>query len=80
MFNIIVMGYILKFIDEVIFFERLNLIYKNYKLYDDLRVEVEDIKKKFEERKVIERVKGIVMVKYILLEEEVYKKMCDLSM
>ena len=36
--NTIVMGYILKPIDEEIFLERLNLIYKNYKLYDDLRI------------------------------------------
>lgn len=78
--NTIVMGYILKPIDEAIFLERLNLIYKNYKLYDDLRIEVEDTKKKLEERKVIERAKGIVMSKYTLSEEEAYKKMRDLSM
>ena len=71
---------ILKPIDESIFLERLNLIYKNYKLYDDLRIEVEDTKKKLEERKVIERAKGIVMAKYTLSEEEAYKKIRDLSM
>ena len=78
--NTIVMGYILKPIDESIFLERLKLIYKNYKLYDDLKKEVEETKKKLEERKVIERAKGIVMAKYILSEEEAYKKMRDLSM
>ena len=78
--NTIVMGYILKPIDESIFLERLKLIYKNFKLYDDLKKEVEETKKKLEERKVIERAKGIVMVKYTLSEEEAYKKMRDLSM
>ena len=78
--NTIVMGYILKPIDESIFLERLKLIYKNYKLYDDLKKEVEETKKKLEERKVIERAKGIVMAKYTLSEEEAYKKMRDLSM
>jgi|GEM_PF-223866 len=42
--------------------------------------EVEETKKKLEERKVIERAKGIVMAKYTLSEEEAYKKMRDLSM
>ena len=74
------MGYILKPIDESIFLERLKLIYKNFKLYDDLKKEVEETKKKLEERKVIERAKGIVMAKYTLSEEEAYKKMRDLSM
>ena len=74
------MGYILKPIDESIFLERLKLIYKNYKLYDNLKKEVEETKKKLEERKVIERAKGIVMAKYTLSEEEAYKKMRDLSM
>ena len=78
--NTIVMGYILKPIDESIFLERLKLIYKNFKLYDDLKKEVEETKKKLEERKVIERAKGIVMAKYTLSEEEAYKKMRDLSM
>ena len=78
--NTIVMGYILKPIDESIFLERLKLIYKNYKLYDDLKKEVEETKKKLEERKIIERAKGIVMAKYTLSEEEAYKKMRDLSM
>ena len=65
--NTIVMGYILKPIDEEIFLERLKLIYKNFKLYDDLKKEVEDTKKKLEERKVIERAKGIVMAKMRVL-------------
>ena len=78
--NTIVMGYIWKPIDESIFLERLKLIYKNYKLYDDLKKEVEETKRKLEERKVIERAKGIVMAKYNLSEEEAYKKMRDLSM
>ena len=79
--NTIVMGYILKPIDESIFLERLKLIYKNYKLYDDLKKEVEETKKKLEERKVIERAKGIVMAKYTPLSQaEAYKKRPDLSM
>lgn len=78
--NTIVMGYILKPIDEPIFIERLNLIYKNYKLYSDLKKEVEETKKKLEERKIIERAKGIIMAKYSLSEDEAYKKIRDLSM
>ena len=78
--NSIVMGYILKPIDEPIFIERLKMIYKNFKLYSDLKKEVEETKKKLEERKIVERAKGIVMAKYTLSEEEAYKKIRDLSM
>ena len=78
--NTIVMGYVLKPIDEPVFIERLNMIYKNYKLYNDLKKEVEETKKKLEERKIIERAKGIIMAKYSLKEEEAYKKFRDLSM
>ena len=78
--NTIVMGYVLKPIDEPVFIERLNMIYKNYKLYNDLKKEVEETKKKLEERKIIERAKGIIMAKYYLKEEEAYKKLRDLSM
>ena len=70
--NTIVMGYVLKPIDEPVFIERLNMIYKNYKLYNDLKKEVEETKKKLEE--------GIIMAKYSLKEEEAYKKLRDLSM
>lgn len=76
----IVMGYILKPIDEDTFIERIKLIYKNYKLYNDLREEVEETKRKLEERKIIERAKGIIMVKNNLSEEEAYKHMRNLSM
>ena len=78
--NTIVMGYVLKPIDEPVFIERLNMIYKNYKLYNDLKKEVEETKKRLEERKIIERAKGIIMAKYSLKEEEAYKKLRDLSM
>ena len=78
--NTIVMGYVLKPIDEPVFIERLNMIYKNYKLYNDLKKEVEETKKKLEERKIIERAKGIIMAKYSLKEDEAYKKLRDLSM
>lgn len=78
--NTIVMGYVLKPIDEPVFIERLNMIYKNYKLYNDLKKEIEETKKKLEERKIIERAKGIIMAKYSLKEEEAYKKLRDLSM
>lgn len=78
--NTIVMGYILKPIDEDTFIERIKLIYKNYKLYSDLREEVEETKRKLEERKIIERAKGIIMAKNNMNEEEAYKHMRDLSM
>ena len=78
--NTIVMVYVLKPIDEPVFIERLNMIYKNYKLYNDLKKEIEETKKKLEERKIIERAKGIIMAKYSLKEEEAYKKLRDLSM
>lgn len=49
-------------------------------MYSDLRDEVEETKRKLEERKVIERAKGIIMVKNNMNEEEAYKHMRDLSM
>lgn len=76
----IVMGYMLKPIEEEIFIEKLKFIYKNYKLYIDMKKEVEETKRKLEERKIVERAKGIIMNKYKLSEDKAYKKMRELSM
>lgn len=47
---------------------------------DSLKQDIKQLKQSIEERKVIEKAKGIVMQAYFLNEEEAYKKMREASM
>jgi AmiR/NasT family two-component response regulator len=47
---------------------------------DSLKQDIKQLKQSIEERKVIEKAKGIVMQVYSLNEEEAYKKMREASM
>lgn len=47
---------------------------------DSLKQDIKQLKQSIEERKVIEKAKGIVMQAYSLNEEEAYKKMREASM
>lgn len=74
------MGYLLKPIDEDIFISRLEMIYKNYLKMADLKKQVQDAKDKLEERKKIEKAKGILMKNKKISEDEAYKMIRNISM
>lgn len=75
-----IIGYLTKPIDEDIFISRLEMIYKTHLTMKGLKLEVEKAKNKLNERKLVERAKGILMIKKNLSEEEAYKLMRTLSM
>lgn len=74
------MGYLLKPIEEGIFLSQLQLIYSNFKQIVKLRDEIEIAKNRLEDRKKIEKAKGIVMEDKKISENEAYKLMRQISM
>lgn len=75
-----VMGYLLKPIEEKTFLSHLNLIFSNHKKIKLLKTEVNKTKEKLEERKIVERAKGIVMSSKSISEGDAYKILREMSM
>ncbi|MGL5057931.1 MAG: ANTAR domain-containing response regulator [Fusobacteriaceae bacterium] len=75
-----VSGYLIKPLDEKILISQMNLLYKNYNEKLKLKIILELTEKKLEERKVIEKAKGLLMEKYFLNEDIAYSKIRKISM
>lgn len=75
-----VMGYLIKPIDEDIFLSRLEMIYSTYLRLIRLKDEADGAKQKLEDRKKIEKAKGILMKNKNLSENEAYQEMRSISM
>lgn len=75
-----VMGYLLKPIEEKTFLSHLKLVFNNYKNLKCLKKEVKEIKETLDNRKLIERAKGIVMNSKKISENEAYKILREISM
>ena len=75
-----VMGYLIKPIDEEIFLSRLEMIYSTHMRLLRFKDEAEGAKQKLEERKKIEKAKGILMKNKNISEKEAYKEMRNISM
>ena len=73
-----VMGYLIKPIDEEIFLSRLEMIYSTHMRL--LRFKDEGARQKLEERKKIEKAKGILMKNKNISESEAYQEMRNISM
>ncbi|MCJ8342798.1 MAG: response regulator [Cetobacterium sp.] len=73
-------GYLLKPIDEGIFLSHLKLIYSKFLELKNLKDEMCKTKKKLEERKILEKAKGILMAKHKWDEGKAYEFMRNLSM
>lgn len=74
------MGYFIKPLDERNFIPNLKIMYSRSKDIDSFKNEVIDIKLKLEERKKIEKAKGIIMDSKKISEEEAYSYIRKLSM
>ncbi len=75
-----VMGYLIKPIDEEIFLSRLEMIYSTHMRLLRFKDEEEGAKQKLEERKKIEKAKGILMKNKNISENEAYQEMRNISM
>lgn len=75
-----VMGYLIKPIDEEIFLSKLKMIYSNYLKMKEFQEEAKKAKKKLEERKLIEKSKGILMENNNISENEAYTKIRNIAM
>lgn len=75
-----VTGYLVKPLDIKSLIPMIEVCIHKEKLNRDLQFKIYDIEKKSEERKVIEKAKGILMVENNISESEAYKMMRKLSM
>ena len=75
-----VMGYLIKPIDEDIFLSRLEMIYSTHLRLMRFKDEADGAKQKLEERKKIEKAKGILMKNKNISENEAYQEMRTISM
>lgn len=75
-----VMGYLIKPIDEDIFLSRLEMIYNTHLRLMRFKDEADGAKQKLEERKKIEKAKGILMKNKNISENEAYQDMRNISM
>ena len=75
-----VMGYLIKPIDEDIFLSRLEMIYNTHLRLMRFKDEADGAKQKLEERKKIEKAKGILMKNKNISENQAYQEMINISM
>lgn len=75
-----VMGYLIKPIDEEIFLSRLEMIYSTHERLLRFKDEATGAKQKLEERKKIEKAKGILMKNKNISENDAYQEMRSISM
>ena len=75
-----VMGYLIKPVDEDIFLSRLKMIYNTHLRMKKFQTEAVEAKLKLEERKKIEKAKGILMKNKKITEEEAYQEIRKISM
>ncbi|WP_251442863.1 ANTAR domain-containing response regulator [Veillonella intestinalis] len=73
-------GYLIKPIDEKSLIPTIEMAIAKGQHTETLEQEIEDLKTRLEERKIIERAKGILSQEFNISEEEAYKKLRRLSM
>lgn len=75
-----VYGYLVKPVDEKNLVSTLKVAYKKALASEDIEKKLDEATKKLEDRKIIERAKGIIMQREGISEDEAYKKLRKLSM
>ncbi|MGC4377575.1 response regulator [Fictibacillus sp. Mic-4] len=70
-----VIGYLVKPITEKQLIPAVEIALAQTKRMNDLRGNIKNLEQKIEDRKVIEKAKGILIDQYNLTEEEAYKKL-----
>ncbi|WP_209121686.1 ANTAR domain-containing response regulator [Alkalihalobacillus sp. BA299] len=75
-----IMGYLVKPITEANLIPAVEIALKQAEHANGYRAQVETMNQKLEERKIVEKAKGIVMKKYNIDEEAAYNKIRKISM
>ena len=73
-------GYLVKPLDEKSFISTLEMCLARGRDFKKLRNDLEKLNKKLDERKVVEKAKGMLMKECSISEDEAYKKIRKLSM
>ncbi|MEW8957245.1 ANTAR domain-containing response regulator [Clostridium sp.] len=78
--NVGAFGYLVKPLDEKSFIPTIEMCLSRGEEFKSLKVELKKATKKLDERKVIEKAKGILMKELKITEDEAYSKLRSLSM
>ncbi len=73
-------GYLVKPIDERSLIPTIEIAIKRVKELAQLKISVEEQERKLEERKIVEKAKGILMKNNTISEDEAYKYLRSISM
>jgi len=74
-----VMAYLVEPVDEDQIKPTIYLVCERFRQFEELREENQDLRQALENRKVIERAKGILMSKQELSEQDAYRKLQKLA-
>lgn len=75
-----IMGYLVKPITEASLIPAVEIALKQAENANSYREQVQNINKQLQERKIVEKAKGIIMKKFNVPEDDAYKKMRKISM
>lgn len=75
-----IVGYLVKPVSEMNLIPAIEIAFEQAKRVNLHQERIEELDKKLEQRKQIEKAKGLLMEKYRLTEEAAYKRMQKLSM
>lgn len=75
-----VLAYLVKPVKEVNLFPAMEIAISRFQEFAELEQELEDVKKSLENRKLLDRAKGILMDAYKLSETEAYRRIQQYSM
>lgn len=73
-------GYLVKPLDEKSLISTLEMCLARGEDFRNLKDDLEKLNRKFDERKVVEKAKGMLMKEFKITEDEAYKKIRRLSM
>ncbi|MFO1043603.1 MAG: response regulator [Planctomycetaceae bacterium] len=74
-----VMAYLVKPIKQADLQPAIGLAYRRFEQFEELRRETQNLKQALEDRKIIERAKGILMKRSGLSEEDAFRRMQKLA-
>ncbi len=75
-----VLAYLVKPVKEANLFPAIEIAISRFQEFAQLEQELEDVKKSLENRKILDRAKGILMDAYNLTESEAYRRIQQYSM
>ncbi|WP_042355557.1 ANTAR domain-containing response regulator [Bacillus rubiinfantis] len=75
-----IVGYLVKPISEANLIPAVEIALKQAETAETYREQLENMNKQLQQRKIVEKAKGIIMEKFNLPEDDAYKKMRKISM